>query len=35
MFMAIENLQVEVINLDDEEGEVNLEGEFVSALEEI
>jgi len=35
MLMAIENLQVKAINFDDEEGEVDLEGELVSALEEI
>lgn len=33
--MVIHNLQVEVINSDNEEAKVDLEGELVSALEEI
>lgn len=33
--MSNENLQVEAINYDNKEGEVDLEGEMVSALEEI
>lgn len=35
MLMIIENLQVEAIHSHDEEGEVDIEGEMVSALYEI
>lgn len=35
MLMAIDNIEVEAINFDGEEAEVELEGEMVSALEEI
>jgi len=33
--MAIENMQLEAIDFDEDEGEVHLEGELVGALEEI
>lgn len=33
--MAIDNLEIEVVDADGEEVEVNFEGELISALEEI